>query len=103
MCIGTPMRVMRIAEFAAECSASGTTVSVDTTLLDGVLPGDYLLVHRGRGIRKLDPDEAAGIADALQAAANAREGAPFEHLLSDLIGRSPLLPEHLRALVKDGK
>ena len=30
----------------------------------------------------------------------ANRGQPFDHLLSDLIGREPLLPEHLRSAVK---
>lgn len=101
MCLGIPMGVVEIAGLTAICDADGGRETVDIALIDGALrPGDFVLVHRGRALRQLDAAEAAAIGDALKALSMANRGQPFDHLLSDLIGREPLLPEHLRPSVK---
>jgi len=48
----------------------------------------------------IDAEEARLVRDALRAVAAAAEGAPFEHLLSDLIEREPVLPAHLQQATK---
>lgn len=98
MCLGIPMQVVEVANFRAVCAADGERCPVDTVLIDGgVALGDFLLVHRGRALRKLDEAEAAAIADALKALTLANAGQSFDHLFADLVGREPPLPEHLRA------
>lgn len=86
------------AAMCADPAGPGSARSVETLLLDAVpAPGDWLLVHVDMAIRPLSALEASRIGDALQAVTAAAAGAPFEHLLADLIDREPQLPPHLRA------
>ena len=53
------MRVVEIVEGSrARAEAGGISRVVDVSLLDNVVPGDYLIVHAGFAIEKLDPVEA---------------------------------------------
>jgi hydrogenase expression/formation protein HypC len=85
---------------AARCSTrdSGRELhTVEASLLDNPpRAGDWLLVHVDVAVRALDADEAQQIGDALEAVAAAAAGAPFEHLIADLIDREPELPAHLK-------
>lgn len=96
MCVGVPLQVISVQGLTAVCAAADGPVTVDTALLEAVTPGEHLLIHLGVAIRKLDPQEARDIADALEAVRRAAAGEPFDHLFADLIGREPQLPEHLR-------
>ena len=59
MCLAVPMRVVEIVEGSrARAEAGGISRVVDVSLLDNVVPGDYLIVHAGFAIEKLDPVEA---------------------------------------------
>ncbi len=82
----------------ADPAEPATARSVETLVLDAApAPGDWLLVHVDMAVRPISALEARRIADALQAVSAAAAGAPFEHLLADLIDREPQLPPHLRA------
>ena len=66
MCIGIPMLVETVADVTATCEARSVTRAVTLLALDEpVAPGDWLLVHQGFAIRKLNAREAALIWDAL--------------------------------------
>jgi hydrogenase expression/formation protein HypC len=53
------MRVVKVdSEFKATVEAEGISRMVDVSLLEGVSVGDYLIVHAGFAIEKLDPREA---------------------------------------------
>ncbi len=102
MCIGVPLQVLHtLPSGAAMCADPGepaTARPVETLLLDTApAPGDWLLVHVDMAIRPISALEAGRIGDALRAVTAAAAGAPFEHLLADLIDREPQLPPHLRA------
>lgn len=97
MCLGVPLQVATVAPGVAVCGEGPQERRVSTLLLDAPpAVGDWLLVHIETAIRVIDAEEAALIRDALLAVSAAAEGAPFEHLLSDLIDREPELPPHLR-------
>ena len=99
MCLGVPMQVQSVSGLAADCvphGGEGERRTVSLALVGPVEPGAHVLVHITSAVRVLDPAEAALIAGALSAVAAAAEGAPFEHLIADLIDREPELPAHLR-------
>ncbi|MCA9757893.1 MAG: HypC/HybG/HupF family hydrogenase formation chaperone [Candidatus Eisenbacteria bacterium] len=61
MCLGVPMLVQSIEGFQAHCEAKGIERDVSLFMIQDVdvKPGDYVLVHVGYAIQKLEPEEAA--------------------------------------------
>ena len=61
MCMGIPMQIQAIDGFVARCEAKG--VERDATLLmlgpDEVAVGDYVVVHLGHVIERIDAERAA--------------------------------------------
>jgi len=99
MCVGLPMTVLSTDGVRALCERRGEHRSVSTLLIGEVAPGEQLLVFIDNAIRRLGPEEAKLIDDALDGVAAAIEGQPFEHLFADLIDREPELPAHLRPVI----
>ncbi len=60
MCLAVPACVVEIdaGEDLAVVSLGGVRREVSLALVDGVEPGDYLLVHVGYALSRIDPDEA---------------------------------------------
>ncbi|PRP70718.1 hydrogenase assembly protein HupF [Chromobacterium amazonense] len=59
MCLAIPARVTEILEQdQVKVELGGVHKIVSTALVDDVKTGDYLIVHVGFAIGKLDPDEA---------------------------------------------
>lgn len=58
MCLGIPMKIVEKSGNDAVAEAGGIRKSVRLDLLDEVDIGDYVLIHTGYAIEKLDPDEA---------------------------------------------
>lgn len=61
MCLAIPAKIEDIQEGVANCRIgdSETFIKVSLMLMDGeVQPGDYLIVHAGFALRKLDEQEA---------------------------------------------
>jgi hydrogenase expression/formation protein HypC len=53
------MRVVEVLEMSrAVVEAEGLSKQVDVSLLDEITIGDYVIVHAGFAIEKLDPREA---------------------------------------------
>ncbi len=59
MCLALPVRVveLRTGEVAL-VDAGGVQKEVSVALLDAVEPGDYVIVHVGHALTRLDPEEA---------------------------------------------
>ena len=59
MCIAWPMRVAELLD-TGDCLAEldGVTRKISLRLLDGIQPGDYILVHAGYAIEKIDTQAA---------------------------------------------
>lgn len=98
MCVGVPMTVIRCDGVTALCERRAEQRRVSTALIGEVAVGDQVLVFVDSAVRRLGPEEARQIDDALDGLAAAMEGRPFEHLFADLIDREPELPEHLRSV-----
>jgi len=58
MCLAIPARVVSIKGTLARVEVMGNARQADLSLLDDVAIGDYILVHAGFGIQKLDRSEA---------------------------------------------
>lgn len=59
MCLGFPGKVLEIGEFTAIVDIAGTKREVSLAMLpDEIEIGDYVMVHVGFAIAKMDPKEA---------------------------------------------
>jgi len=59
MCLAVPVRVVEVlADGNAEVEVGGVRNRVSLSLVDGVAPGDYVIVHAGFAINRLDVAEA---------------------------------------------
>ena len=58
MCLAVPMRVVEIDGPVARVEESGVRREARVDLIDGVKVGDYVIVHAGVAIDRLEPEEA---------------------------------------------
>ncbi len=58
MCLGIPMKVMKIDGNEGIVESGGLSRKANFTLMKNVKSGDYVLLHAGFAIEKLKPDEA---------------------------------------------
>jgi hydrogenase expression/formation protein HypC len=59
MCLALPARVVALTGTdTAKIDLAGVQKEISTALLDHVAPGDYVIVHVGYALTRLDPDEA---------------------------------------------
>ncbi|MBO4775924.1 MAG: HypC/HybG/HupF family hydrogenase formation chaperone [Lachnospiraceae bacterium] len=57
MCVGLPARVVSVNDGTAIIDANGAKRDVRAELLDDLEPGDYVMVHAGVAIAKIDSDD----------------------------------------------
>jgi len=86
MCLAIPGQVVEIADEAnrlARVEVAGVRRTVNIGLLDtdgsGVGPGDWVLIHVGFALSRVDEDEALATLELLQ-----RMGEAYEQELEDL-------------------
>ena len=58
MCLAVPMKVVEIADGTAICEVDGVRREGSLMMLDDVAVGDYVLLHAGFAIEKIDQEEA---------------------------------------------
>jgi len=58
MCLAIPMEIKKIDGNEAVAEAGGIRKQVRLDLIAGAEIGDYVLIHTGYAIEKLDPEEA---------------------------------------------
>jgi len=59
MCLAIPARVAELLDDgSAVVDVGGVRKEVSLALMDGVAVGDYVIVHVGYAINRLDPEEA---------------------------------------------
>ncbi|MBN2639877.1 MAG: HypC/HybG/HupF family hydrogenase formation chaperone [Bacteroidales bacterium] len=60
MCLSIPAKIEKIDGETALCSVGGSTLQAHLELIsdEQLKPGDYVLVHTGFAIQKLDEQEA---------------------------------------------
>ncbi len=60
MCLAIPARVIEVfGDERARIELSGVQKEISLSLVEGVQVGDYVIVHVGFAIGKIDPEEAA--------------------------------------------
>lgn len=57
MCVGLPAKIVTMKDGMAVVYASGARREISTELLENVEPGDYVMVHAGIAIAKIQEDE----------------------------------------------
>jgi len=68
MCLAVPMQVKSIANEMAVCEIDGVKREACLMMIDGVQVGDYVLIHAGFAIERIDEDEAQLTLKALREA-----------------------------------
>jgi len=83
MCLAIPARVVELSgEDMAVVDLGGVRKEVSISLVEDVAPGDYLIIHVGFALSRLDPEEAektlalfAEMGDPMPAGDSAARGA----------------------------
>ena len=77
MCLAVPLKVLRVKHPVATVDIYGTTRDVSVLLLpDDIQVGDYVLVHAGFAIQKIDEDAAQETLDLLDEMARTLDQEP---------------------------
>ncbi len=58
MCVAVPMKVTHVDAFTCVAEIDGVTKTASLLGIDGVEVGDYIMVHAGLAIAKLDTETA---------------------------------------------
>jgi hydrogenase expression/formation protein HypC len=59
MCLAIPAKVISVDGTSAKVSIEDVEYTASLLLLDNVRPGDFIMLHAGFAIEKVDPEEAA--------------------------------------------
>ncbi len=66
MCLAVPAKVVSVEDTMAKVDIAGVERNVSIDLVDDVIVGDYLLVHVGFALQKIDEKEAQETMEILQ-------------------------------------
>jgi len=94
MCLGVPMQVRSIEGFTAHCEVKGIARDVSLFLIQDapVELGDYVLVHVGYAIQKLEPEDAEAtwqVLDQFLEAEEIEDPSPFADDTTDFAEQTP--------------
>jgi hydrogenase expression/formation protein HypC len=59
MCLAIPAKVISVDGKSAKVTVEDVEYTASLLLLDNVKQGDFIMLHAGFAIEKVDPDEAA--------------------------------------------
>jgi len=59
MCLAIPAKVISIEGTMAKVAIENVEYNASLLLLENIRPGDYIMLHAGFAIEKVDADEAA--------------------------------------------
>ena len=77
MCLAIPVRVVElVGEDGAVVDLDGIRKSISLALVDDVRVGDYVILHVGYALSRLDPEEAARTLALFAEAGLAAAGTP---------------------------
>jgi len=82
MCLAVPGQIVEVvdeANYLAKVDVAGVQRNVNVGLLDGVGPGDWVLIHVGFAISQVDEEEALATRRLLE-----EMGAEYEQELEEL-------------------
>ena len=66
MCLGVPMQVKTTPNEMAVCQIDGVQREASLMMIDDVAVGDYVLIHAGFAIEKIDEEQARLTLQALR-------------------------------------
>ena len=66
MCLAVPMKIISVEGDTARVTLEGLEKEIDVRFLQNPRPGDYVIVHAGFAIDKLDEEEAQKTLDLFQ-------------------------------------
>jgi len=75
MCLAVPMKIVSLEGEKATTEADGVTREVDVMLIESPMVGEYVLVHAGFAIQRVDEEEAEKTLDLLRELAGHMEEA----------------------------
>jgi hydrogenase expression/formation protein HypC len=58
MCLGIPAKIVKLDGDFAEVSIDGAHIRIGLQLVDDIKEGDYVLVHTGYALEKINEEEA---------------------------------------------
>lgn len=58
MCLAVPMKIIKVNGEKATAEQGGCSRDIRTDFLENLVPGDYVLVHAGMAIEKINEEEA---------------------------------------------
>jgi hydrogenase expression/formation protein HypC len=67
MCLAVPSRIVEINDVVAKVDVDGVTRETNIMLLDDAAVGDYVIVHAGFAISKVDEEAALQTLEDLRA------------------------------------
>ncbi len=74
MCLAVPMEIVEIADGVASCEVDGVRREASLMMLEDAAVGDYVLIHAGFAIEKIDPEEARKTLDVFREVLDAGGG-----------------------------
>ena len=66
MCVGLPGRIVTMKDGRAVIDASGAKREISTELIENLEPGDYVMVHAGIAIAKIQEEDEEETEDLLE-------------------------------------
>lgn len=57
MCVGLPAKIVTMKDGMAVVDASGAKREISTELIENLEPGDYVMVHAGIAIARIQEEE----------------------------------------------
>jgi hydrogenase expression/formation protein HypC len=103
MCVGIPARIVSSAGLYAQAVSRQGPCEVDLALTGPLPPDTWVLTFLGAAHEVIDEARARDIESALDAldaiARGETDSAAIDRYFSDLTGREPELPAHLRPLL----
>lgn len=73
MCLGVPMKLIKINGVTGVAELGGLQREIGLQLLENATVGDYVIVHAGYAIQKLDEKEAAETLELLESMSHTDE------------------------------
>ena len=76
MCLAVPAEILSVSPNGSDAMASigGIEKPVDVSLIDHPVPGDWVIVHVGFALNRIDAKEAEETLRILESAGKLREG-----------------------------
>lgn len=65
MCLAVPATIVSIDDIHAWVETMGVRQKINIRLIDSPIPGDYVLVHAGFAIEKIDPKHFSFLSETL--------------------------------------